>query len=360
MKTFFDEDNRLVRLTELGDPLEKLSLIDFEVFRESLTRLIPSHDNRPGGRRKIDRVLMFKVLILGQLNTLADDRLEYLINDRLSFQRFLGLGLGDKVPDAKSIWKFREDLKNSGGYEEMFNLFTKVLEEKGIVTHTGSIIDSTVYLRCPPPYSSPVSEIESPESGCDADSASTVPAANQQPVETKSIPNPYSERQRDRDSRWTVKGKKYFHGYKNHVKVDADSKIITKVAVKPANEHDSQTILFDHTDKAGYGDKAWGDPATIERIRKQCPNLIIRMCARGYRGKPLTDDKKVVNNEINKTRARVEHVFGYQQVVMGGKFLRSVGLARARCQIFLKNLAYNFCRAGYLLSRSRTLAVNST
>jgi len=105
LKTFFDEANRLDRLTELGDPLVNLSLIDFEIFREPLNRLIPSHDNRLGGRQKPDRVLMFKILIPGQLNNLADDRLEYLINDRMSFQRFLGLGLGDRVPDAKSIRK---------------------------------------------------------------------------------------------------------------------------------------------------------------------------------------------------------------------------------------------------------------
>jgi IS5 family transposase len=343
MKTFFDEDNRLARLTELGDPLEKLSLIDFEVFRKPLMRLIPSYDNRLGGRQKLDRVMMFKVLILGQLHALADDRLEYHINDRLSFQRFLGLNLGDKVPDAKSIWKFREDLKNSGGYEELFNLFTKVLEEKNVVTRSGSIIDSTIYVRQPPRYSNPASGIENQDSnGAGSNSTGVVSRIN-------------SERQKDKDSRWTVKGDKYYHGYKNHVKVDAESKIITKVVVNPANKHDSQTILFDQSDRIGYGDKAWGDPATIERIRKQCPHLKINMCKRAYRGKPLTDDKKERNNQINKTRVRVEHVFGYQQTVMGGKFLRSVGLARARCQIFLKNLAYNFCRAAYLMGLSRPI-----
>ena len=372
MKTFFDEANRLDRLTELGDPLINLSLIDFEVFREPLNRLIPSHDNRLGGRQKLDRVLMFKVLILGQLNNLADDRLEYLINDRMSFQRFLGLGLGDRVPDAKSIWKFREDLKNSGGYEELFNLFAKVLEDKGIVTHAGSIIDSTIYLRRPPKYSGPTSDPGETDGNVNSTTATTTiipitiprsaesaPLTNQQLTKAESALNPHSERQKDKDSRWTVKGKNYYYGYKNHVKVDTGSKIITKVEVKPANEHDSRVILFDETDKVGYGDKAWGDPATVERIREQCPNLAIRTCSRGYQGKPLTDDKKTANNQINKTRVRVEHVFGYQQVVMGGKFLRSVGLARAKCQIYLKNLAYNFCRAGHLLARSRALVLNS-
>lgn len=340
MKTFFDEDNRLTRLTELGDPLENLSLIDFEIFREALNKLIPSHDNRLGGRQKLDRVMMFKVIVLGQLNSLADDRLEYLINDRLSFQRFLGLGLGDKVPDSKSIWKFREDLKNSGGHETIFNLFKQALREKGIVTQAGSIIDSTIYLTRPASRPKRAIETEA-EAGQTADST---------PAASKKL---NSERQRDKDARWTVKGDKFFHGYKNHIKVDAESKLITGVEVKPANGHDSQTILFDETDKVGYGDKAWGDPATIKRIKKQCPKLKVRMCSRSYRGKPLTNEKKEANNQINKTRVRIEHVFGYQQTVMGGKFLRCVGLARAECQIYLKNLAYNFCRASYLMAKAR-------
>jgi len=192
---------------------------------------------------------MFKILIPGQLNNLADDRLEYLINDRMSFQRFLGLGLGDRVPDAKSIRKFREDLKASGGYEELFNLFTKVLEDKGVVTHTGSIIDSTIYLRRPPKYSDPASETEIPgETDGNVNSTTATaaimpvtadhpadgvtiailhstenaPLTNQQLTdkepavssllaETEPAPNPHSERQKDKDSRWTVKGKKYYY-----------------------------------------------------------------------------------------------------------------------------------------------------
>ena len=57
---------------------------------------------------------MFKVLILQTMHSLSDERTEYLIKDRLSFMRFLGLGLADAVPDANTIWTFREALKQSG------------------------------------------------------------------------------------------------------------------------------------------------------------------------------------------------------------------------------------------------------
>jgi IS5 family transposase len=53
---------------------------------------------------------MFKVLILQTMHSPSDERCEYLIKDRLSFMRFLGLGLADPVPDANTIWTFREGL----------------------------------------------------------------------------------------------------------------------------------------------------------------------------------------------------------------------------------------------------------
>jgi len=116
---------------------------------------------------------------------LADDRLEYLINDRLSFQRFLGLGLGDKVPDSKSIWKFREDLKNSGGHETIFNLFKQALREKGIVTQAGSIIDSTIYLTRPASRPKRAIETEAEAGQADDSTPATLKNLNSERQKTK-------------------------------------------------------------------------------------------------------------------------------------------------------------------------------
>lgn len=63
-----------------------------------------------------DPVLMFKVLVIQAANTLSDERTESLINERLSFMRFLGLALSDRVPDARTIWLFREKLTRAGGH----------------------------------------------------------------------------------------------------------------------------------------------------------------------------------------------------------------------------------------------------
>src|SRR4028118_389353 len=108
---FFDLDDRLKELSTKGDHLERLSaIVDFELFRSDLARAVPRSDGSKGGRPAFDLVFMFKVLILQASHSLSDERTEFLIKDRLSFMRFLGLGLADPVPDANTIWTFREAL----------------------------------------------------------------------------------------------------------------------------------------------------------------------------------------------------------------------------------------------------------
>ncbi|KGB21943.1 Mobile element protein [Acetobacter tropicalis] len=105
---FFDVEERLARLSGVGDQLEAFSrTVGFEVFRPDLEQALAYSDGSKGGRPPFDPVLMFKILVIQTLNNLSDERTEYLINDRLSFMRFLGLGLSDRVPDAKTVWPFR-------------------------------------------------------------------------------------------------------------------------------------------------------------------------------------------------------------------------------------------------------------
>ena len=105
---FWDIDERYARLSEAGDPLEKLNaVVPWEVFRKPLAKALKRSDGAKGGRPPYDAVLMFKVMVLQALYSLSDDQAEFQIQDRLSFMRFLGLGLGDTVPDAKTIWLFR-------------------------------------------------------------------------------------------------------------------------------------------------------------------------------------------------------------------------------------------------------------
>jgi transposase, IS5 family len=108
---FFDVDERLQRLSDLGDQLEAYAAtVDFEIFRSPLEAALAYADGLKGGRPAYDAVMMFKILVIQAQNNLSDERTEFLINDRLSFMRFLGLSLGERVPDAKTIWLFRERL----------------------------------------------------------------------------------------------------------------------------------------------------------------------------------------------------------------------------------------------------------
>ena len=142
---FFDSDERLAWLSAAGDPLERLAaVVDFELFRGELERSLRRSDRSKGGRPAYDAVLMFKVLVLQTLYTLSDDQTEYQLRDRLSFMRFIGLALHEPVPDAKTIWLYREQLVRAGALKRLFARFDRVLREKGYLAMGGQIVDATI------------------------------------------------------------------------------------------------------------------------------------------------------------------------------------------------------------------------
>jgi hypothetical protein len=130
---FFDLEERLAGLSKKGDDLERLSaVVDFELFRPELEAAVPRADREKGGRPPFDHVLMFKTLILQTQNNLSDERTEFYLRDRLTWIRFLGLGLGDPVPDGNTIWRFREQLTKTGAIERLFELFDRQLRRPAI------------------------------------------------------------------------------------------------------------------------------------------------------------------------------------------------------------------------------------
>ena len=142
---FFDISERYESLSQFGDPLEKLSsVVDFELFRSQLASALCYSDGSKGGRPPYDCVLMFKILILQSLYTLSDDQIEFQIKDRLSFMRFLGLQFWDQVPDAKTVWLYREKLKQMGFINKLFETFDQMLREHGYFAMSGQIVDATI------------------------------------------------------------------------------------------------------------------------------------------------------------------------------------------------------------------------
>ena len=87
---------------------------------------------------------MFKILVIQATNNLSDERAEFLINDRLSFMRFLRLGLEDRVPDARTIWLFREKLTTAGAIKRLFEQFNARLRQAGYIAMSGQIVDASL------------------------------------------------------------------------------------------------------------------------------------------------------------------------------------------------------------------------
>jgi transposase len=141
----FDWQTRFEQLDNGGDLLVKLNeVINWELFRSNLQKVRDKDRKSNAGRKPFDVILMFKILILQSLYNLSDDQLEFQIRDRLSFMRFLGLSLGDTVPDAKTIWLFRERLTEAGMVKKLFERFDKFLRKNGFSARKGQIVDASI------------------------------------------------------------------------------------------------------------------------------------------------------------------------------------------------------------------------
>ena len=153
--------------------------------------------------------------------------------------------------------------------------------------------------------------------------------------------------QKDTDARWTKKGNETHFGYKNHVKCDAESKLITNYGVTDAALHDSQrcTDLLEPTDKAIYADSAYSSEEIADHLPEGCENQI---CEKGQRNHPLTEEQKKSNRQKSKIRCRIEHIFGFMTNSMNGINIRCIGIDRAWFNIGLMNLVYNLCRYEFL------------
>src|SRR4051812_35491371 len=354
---FFDVDERLKDLSAKGDALERLSaIVDFELFRPDLARAVPRSDGSRGGRPAFDHVFMFKVLVLQASHSLSDERTEFLIKDRLSFMRFLGLGLADPVPDANTIWTFREALtraqiEGKPAIEVLFARFDAALREAGFLAMGGQIIDASL-VACPK------------QRNTDAEKA----ALKEGRIPEGWWDNPAKLAQKDRDARWTVKWSKAkpaedgsprtdiavpVFGYKNHVGIDRRHGLIRTWAVTDAARYDG-ALLPGLLDKSNTASDVWADTAyrsTANERHLANNGLRSRIHRKKPKGKPMPAHTARANGRKSKVRAAVEHVFAHQKGPMGLD-VRTIGLARARVKIGLANLTFNMKRMVWLTGRA--------
>lgn len=341
---FFDVDERLKRLSDLGDRLEAFrAVLDFEIFRPELDAALAYSDGAQGGRPPFDPVMMFKILVIQATNNLSDERAEFLINDRLSFMRFLGLGLSDRIPDARTIWLFREKLTNAGAIGPLFERFDATLRQSGYIAMSGQIVDAS--LIAAPRQRNSEGEKKAIKEGRIPDAWKDKPA---------------KLRQKDRDARWTVKFTKAkpredgslptvdlaipVFGYQNHISIDHGFGFIRKWTATDAAAYEGYQLregLLNKTNTAGavWADTAYRSKANEAFLEKN--GFVSQIHRKKPKGRAIPEPVRRANNAKSKIRSRIEHVFADQKDRME-LFIRTIGIARARMKIGLANLVYNF------------------
>lgn len=334
MAGLFDYEFQLEKINQHQPPLNKLNkVINWEMFREPIESALYVEPKAPGGRPSYDKLMMFKILILQKYYNLSDEQTEFQIKDRLSFLDFLGLQIGDNVPDEKTIWLFKENLTNKGLSEKLFNLFTEQLMQKGVVAKEGSMIDAS-FVDVPRQRNSRDDNADIKKGAVPIEFAKKDKNGNRSKLS-----------QKDTDARWMTKSGERHYGYKDHINADAKTKLITKYSVSSAAPHDSTEIenIIDETDASLHADSAYRSQEIENFLQeKNCESFIHE---KGYRNHPLTDEQKESNKIKSKIRARVEHVFGFMTNSMNNALhMKCIGIKRIKSSIGFLNLTYNLFR----------------
>jgi transposase, IS5 family len=287
---------------------------------------------------------MFKVLVIQAQKNLSDDRAEFLINDRLSFMRFLGLGLTDKVPDAKTIWAFRERLTRAGAIEALFARFDRAIREAGYIPMSGQIVDASL--------------VPAPKQRNTDDEKKAIKEGR---VPEDWTAKPAKLRQKDRDARWTlVFGKARLRedgtrhadiaipvfGYKSDASIDRRHGFIRKWDVTDASRHDGRMLRRGLLDGTNTGTTVWADSAYRSFANEafmERHGFRSQVHQRKPKGRPMPPHIRRGNASRSSVRAAIEHVFAHQKGPMA-LCIRTIGIARARVKIGLANLTYNIRR----------------
>ena len=289
-----------------GDRLAEVdALIDWEAFRPIITRMY--HNNTPlGGRPNVDEVVMVKLLVLQQWYGLSDPELERQVDDRLSFQRFLGYP--EKAPDYSTMWQFRERLAETGRDRLVWAELQRQLDGKGLKVKKGVVQDAT-FITADPGHAS-----------------------------TDKPRGREAKTRRSKDGRWVKKAGKSIFGFKLHTKTDVDYGFIRDLETTTANVHDSRVDLSEkgevvYRDKGYFGVKPRGYDATMRR---------------GVRGHPLGIRDRLRNRRISRKRAPGERPFALIKRVFKGGHTLVTTVARVHVKMVFACLCFNMVQLGSL------------
>jgi transposase, IS5 family len=355
-KGFWDIENRLAELSAEGDPLEKLSAtVNFEVFRAILLRALRQAGGSRLGRPPFCPVLKFRMLVLQSLHGLSLERTAYMVRDRLSWMRFCGLGPGDRVPDANTLWDFRETLIKAKALDKLFARLNAAITKAGYLPMGGQIIDASL--------------IAAPKQRNNDEEREAIKAGKSAEEIWPDEPN--KARQKDVNARWTVKQGKApapgpdgktppaisipVFGYKDHIGIDRRFGFIRTQKVTDAAAHDGARLREGLIDPENTASDVWADTAYrsaknedyLEGLNKKS-----RIHHKKPKGRPMSRAIARANAKKSKVRCHVEHVFAELKSRMG-LVVRTIGIARAEAVIILANMAFNMKR--WVSLNTRTL-----
>ncbi len=309
--------------SRIAKKLEKINeIVNWEEIL-SIVKVVDRTDKHKGGAPHKDLLVKVKMLFLQYLYNLSDPELEDQVNDRLSFQKFIGIGFRTTIPDYTTIWRFRERLIEEKINDKLFKKIIEQIESKNLLIKQGTIIDATI--------------IES----------SNRPLSNNKREELKNKPSS----QIDTDAHSTAKRGKKYYGYKGHIGTDVGSKIIRKREFTSAQPHDSQIIeeVISGDEKSIFADSAYSSKARKRAYRNE--GIYCGILDKGTRRRSLSKSQKKNNKKKSIVRSSVEHVFAYMKERQNYKKARAKTLERNRFVFDMNCIIYNIMRANYLLEK---------
>lgn len=264
------------------------------------------------GRKGYRPETMFRMSLLKDFYGLSDLETEEMINDRISFRKFMKLGMDETAPDETSLCKFRAWLTANNKQEELFRIVNRYLNDKGCFLKKGTLIDATI-------IEAPINKSNDKKKWVDEDASST------------------------------KKGSTWYRGYKAHMGLDQGSNLIADIITTTAKVAD--TVVFDlllpFYAKAVLADKGYYSQERKRELRQR--GIFCGILDKTARGTKLSNSQKKRNKKLSAARAYVEHPFNAIKNWFKFKKTRYVGIVKNTAQIFTLATLYNLHRVRKIL-----------
>jgi IS5 family transposase len=286
-----------------NDFLDRLEqLVDWRGLERVLHAMYPATTGRPPH----PPLVLLKMSVLQHCYDLSDPQCEEQVRDRLSWRRFVGLGLQDVVPDETVLVRFRQRLVEHGLQEQLLPLINRQLAAQGLILQRVTLVDATL-----------------------------VQAARRAPTAGSGG---------DPDADYTVKNGQPHYGYKAHVAADREHTLIRQADLSAASVHDSQRFeaVVTGDEEVVVADKAYDSAARRQWLKRR--GIVNGILCRAHRGRPLIAAEQMFNRALSAIRCGIEKIFGHWKRSLGYRRGRYVGWARNRLELEFKCVVWNLKR----------------